>query len=78
VDASQTRQFKLSMRAASPVVRQERHYFFLFLPLSLSEKERSATTRLPKDINNVNIPMNILNISYAVTVTTSLLYVLFY
>ena len=35
-------------------------YFFLFL---LSRKARNATTKLPKDISNANIPMKIEMIS---------------
>ncbi len=46
---------------AYPVGRQDRHfYLFLFL---LSRKARNATTKLPKDISNANIPMKIETIS---------------
>ena len=42
---------------AYPVGRQDRHFYFrLFL---LSRKASNATIKLPKDINNANIPMKI-------------------
>ena len=53
--------------AASPVGRQERHfYFFLFL---LSRKARNAITKLPKDISKPIIPINVNMISAAVITT---------
>ena len=46
---------------AYPVGRQDRHFYFrLFL---LSRKASNATIKLPKDINNANIPMKIEMIS---------------
>ena len=60
--------------AASPVGRQERHfYFFLFL---LSRKARNAITKLPKDISKPIIPININMISAAVITTHLPSYVL--
>ena len=46
---------------AYPVGRQDRHFYFrLFL---LSRKASNATIKLPKAINNVNIPRKIEMIS---------------
>ena len=54
---------------ASPVGRQERHfYFFLFL---LSRKARNVITKLPKDISKPIIPINI-NMISAAFITTHL------
>ena len=52
---------------ASPVGRQERHfYFFLFL---LSRKARNATIKLPKATSKLNIPIITEIISKAVIIT---------
>ena len=52
---------------ASPVCRQERHfYFFLFL---LSRKARNATIKLPKATSKLNIPIITEIISKAVIIT---------
>ena len=51
----------------SSVGRQDRHFYFRLLFLeelfSLSIKANNATIKLPKDINNANIPMKIEMIS---------------
>jgi hypothetical protein len=52
---------------AYPVGRQDRHFYFRLLFLeelfSLSRKASNAIIKLPKDINNANIPMKIEMIS---------------
>ena len=52
---------------AYPVRREDRHFYFRLLFLekffSLSRKASNAIIKLPKDINNANIPMKIEMIS---------------
>ena len=56
--------------AASPVGRQERHFYMcLFF---LSKKVSNATINPPKEINKANIPRKIIIISYGVICATSL------
>jgi len=46
----------LSMRGASPVFRQGRHFFYLLFVL---KKASNARIKLPKDISKAKIPMKI-------------------
>ena len=58
--------------AAYPVGRQDRHFYFFLLSLSLVRKARNATIKLPKVANKVSIPRKIEIISNAVILRTSL------
>ncbi len=64
--------FNVLTDTASPVCRQERHFYF-FLLFLLSRKVRHATIKLPKEISKPIIPINIKMISAAVILRTSLL-----
>ena len=57
---------------AYPVGRQDRHFYFFLLSLSLVRKARNATIKLPKIANKVSIPRKIEIISNAVILRTSL------
>ena len=64
----------LLLRGASPVCRQERHFYFrLFL---FSRKVSNAMSKPPKDVNKDNIPKKTIIVSYAVINITSLLCIL--